>query len=256
LSQPDLTMDKVKSVFADMVVYKNPRNSSLFHSLNIPSFLRDWLVMKFAGNEGKIDAEEVQTYVSRYIPRQEDWERLKSEMVHEGRRVRFLAKLQVTIDVQSGEGLFQLPDFGFPRSKHEARVDRQLLRMKKEELLQSSETWGVVELEWVPEGAGRKKGSVVMVDFVSFRPYRVDLDFYRDARKEFSLEEWIDALLMAIDYHPVGFLDEKQKLTLLSRLLPFVERRVNLIELAPKGTGKSYVFSQISKYGWLVSGGA
>ena len=43
---------------------------------------------------------------------------------------------------------------------------------------------------------------------------------------------------------------------MLSRLLPFVEKRINLIELAPKETGKSYVFAQISKYGWLVSGGS
>ena len=43
---------------------------------------------------------------------------------------------------------------------------------------------------------------------------------------------------------------------MLSRLLPFVEKKINLIELAPKGTGKSYLFSQISKYGWLVSGGS
>lgn len=256
MSLSDRTIDKVKTVFSDMVVYKNPRNSALFQSLNIPSFLRDWLVMRFAGDEGRIDAEEVQSYVSRYIPRREDWESLKSEMINEGQRVRFLAKVQVTIDVQSGKGLFQLPDFGFPRSKYEALVDQKLLRAKKDELLGSYETWGVVELEWVPEGLNKKKGSVVMVDFSSFRPYRVDLDFYRDARKEFSLEEWINVLLMAVDYHPAGFLDEKQKLTFLGRLLPFVAQRVNLIELAPKGTGKSYVFSQISKYGWLVSGGS
>jgi len=56
--------------------------------------------------------------------------------------------------------------------------------------------------------------------------------------------------------YPEGFLDKKQKLTMISRLLPFVEKRLNLIELAPKGTGKSYLFSQISKYGWLVSGGS
>ncbi|MEW6230164.1 MAG: BREX system Lon protease-like protein BrxL, partial [Bacillota bacterium] len=58
------------------------------------------------------------------------------------------------------------------------------------------------------------------------------------------------------DYNPAGFLDTSQKLSLLSRLLPFVEKRVNLIELAPKGTGKSYVMSQVSKRGWLVSGGS
>lgn len=258
LSRLSQTMDRVRAIFSEMVVYKSPRNSSFFQSLNIPSYLRDWLLMKFAGEEGKVDVEEIQAFVSRYIPQRKDWERLKAEMVKEGRRVRFLAKVQVTIDVQSGEGLFQLPDFGFPRKKYEARITSRLLREKKDELLTSSETWGVVELEWVPEGPAGKKGqgSVMMVDFTSFRPYRVDLEFYREARREFSVEEWIDVLLMAIDYHPEGFLNEEQKLTLLSRLLPFVEKRVNLIELAPKGTGKSYLFSQISKYGWLVSGGS
>jgi ATP-dependent Lon protease len=59
-----------------------------------------------------------------------------------------------------------------------------------------------------------------------------------------------------VDYNPAGFLDLRQKLTLLSRLLPFVEKRMNLIELAPKSTGKSYMMSQLSKHGWLVSGGS
>ncbi len=63
-------------------------------------------------------------------------------------------------------------------------------------------------------------------------------------------------LLAAIDYNPDGYTSEEQKMAMLSRLLPFVEKRVNLIELAPKETGKSYLFSQISKYGWLVSGGS
>ena len=47
-----------------------------------------------------------------------------------------------------------------------------------------------------------------------------------------------------------------EKLAVIKRLIPFVEKRVNLIELAPKETGKSYVFSQLSQYGWLVSGGS
>ena len=50
-------------------------------------------------------------------------------------------------------------------------------------------------------------------------------------------------------------LDEEKKLTMLTRLLPFVEKRLNLIELAPKGTGKSYLFGRVSRFGWLSSGG-
>ncbi len=251
-------VEKMRSVFSSMVVYKNPQYNSFFQGLNIPSFLRDWLIMKFSDKGEKVNFEEIQDFVSRYIPRRNDWERLKAEMINEARQVRFLAKIQVTMDVQSGEGLFQLPDFGFPRKKYEARINGRLLREKKKELLSSSETWGVMDLEWMPEGVKGKKdqGSIVMLDFTSFRPYSVDLDFYREARKEFlSVEEWVNMLLLAVDYHPLGFLDLQEKLALLSRLLPFVEKRVNLLELAPKGTGKSYMFSQISKHGWLVSGG-
>ena len=59
----------------------------------------------------------------------------------------------------------------------------------------------------------------------------------------------------AIDYNPEGYEDWVQKHTVLSRLLPFIEPRLNLVELAPKGTGKSYQFGRVGKYGWLVSGG-
>lgn len=62
-------------------------------------------------------------------------------------------------------------------------------------------------------------------------------------------------LLGAVDYNAAGYEDETQKLTMLTRLLPFVEKRLNLIELAPKGTGKSYLFGRVSRFGWLASGG-
>ena len=61
--------------------------------------------------------------------------------------------------------------------------------------------------------------------------------------------------MSAADYNPEGYETEEQKLYLLRRLLPFVEKRVNLMELAPKGTGKSYVYRKLSKRGWLISGG-
>ncbi len=67
-------------------------------------------------------------------------------------------------------------------------------------------------------------------------------------------DTWIDVLLGAIDYNASGYENEEQKLAMLTRILPFVEKRLNLIELAPKGTGKSYLFGRVSKYGWLSSG--
>jgi ATP-dependent Lon protease len=255
---PNGTVAKLKSIFSDTLVYKSAQRNKFLYALGIPSYLRDWLVMRFANDQGQINVDEVFTYVNQYIPQREQWESLKSAMVKEGSRVRILAKVRVEVDVTTGEGLFGLPDLGFPARKYEAVISDRVLREKKDTLLMSSETWGVVELEWtIKQITGRKEeGRVYMIDFKPFRPYQVDLQFFQEARKEFTLEEWLDLLLLAIDYNPVGFITTRDKVAMLSRLLSFIEKRLNLIELAPKGTGKSYLFSQISKYGWLVSGGS
>ncbi|MGI6208985.1 MAG: BREX system Lon protease-like protein BrxL [Anaerolineae bacterium] len=251
---------KARSIFADMVVFKDPDRYKYFSGLGVPSYLRDWLVMRLADADGRLDSDEVQSYVQQYLPGRDQWELLKSRMVNEGQPVRFLAKVRAELDVKTGEAFFSLPDFGFPSRRAEALVDNRLIsgRERQEALLGSAEAWGVVELEWRLHSLQGKpaEGRVIMVDFKPFRPYRVETEFYQEARQEFTLEEWVDLLLMGIDYNPSAFLNLREKLTLLARLLPFAERRLNLIELAPKGTGKSTVFSQISKHGWLVSGGS
>jgi len=211
--------------------------------------------MRFSDETGIVDLDAIGTYVNKYIPREEHWERLKARM-RAGEHVRFLAKLRVEIDVKSGLGLFALPDLGFPKRKYEAIIDESVLRANEEQLLSEKEPWGIVELAWAFGGEDTVEGAIKMVDFQPFCPYEVSLEYYKEAARSFTLIEWVDELLMAIDYNPAGFLSIEDKLAMLSRLLPFVERRLNLIELAPKGTGKSYVFSRISKYGWLMSGGS
>lgn len=246
--------EKLKEYFSDMLVFKSPDQSKFFSALTLPSFLRDWLVMKFADEDGYIDKEEVSQYVKKIIPKKEQWEQLKHTMTHEGLNVRFLAKVRVEIDISTREALFSLPDFGFPQRKREAVVEKEVLDNYKNYLLGPTETWGIVELACF--SIDGNKSRIHMVDFRPFCPYQVELEYFQEARKYFTIEEWVDVLLASIDYNPAGFLNKTQKTTMLSRLLPFVEKRINLIELAPKGTGKSYLFSQISKYGWLVSGGS
>ena len=94
------------------------------------------------------------------------------------------------------------------------------------------------------------------VDYKPFKPYKsVDVAYLREARQSFTTDEWIDLLLSAMEYDADSFENMHQKLEFLTRLFIFVEPRLNVVELAPKGTGKSYVFGNLSKYGWLVSGG-
>lgn len=253
--------DKIKDVFEDMIVLKDPKRTSFFSDLSLPSYMRDWLVMKFSDDKGNIDYESVSNYIKSYIPSKADFEQMKYDMIN-GDDVLLLARIRVMVDIKKGETIFELPDFGGISAGAGGSVDRRVIEDNKETLLKENENWGIVQLVWTQDFSKTKPtGQLQLINYQPFCPYTIDLDFYREARQEFTIQEWIDVLISAIDYNPAGFTDEngteseKKKLVFLRRLLPFIEKRINMIELAPKGTGKSYVYEKISKRGWLVSSG-
>jgi ATP-dependent Lon protease len=83
---------------------------------------------------------------------------------------------------------------------------------------------------------------------------KVDYESYKTAREQFDKDEWIDLLMQSIGFNPDAF-GRRSKLLQLMRLIPFVERNYNIIELGPKGTGKSHIYSEFSPHGQLISGG-
>ncbi|HOT59944.1 MAG TPA: BREX system Lon protease-like protein BrxL [Spirochaetales bacterium] len=248
-------MDKIKEVFSEMVVLKNPERTKFFADLSLPSYMRDWLVMKFSDENGNIDYNGVARYIKKYIPNREDYEQFKFQMVN-GESIRFLARIRVGVDVKTGKTLFELPDFGGTKSGAGGEVANDVVSRWQETLLRESENWGIIDLVWEQDFSKKPpRGYVKLIGYQPFCPYSVDLEFYREARNNFTTEEWLDLLISAVDYNPGGYDSEEEKMYFIRRLLPFVERRVNLIELAPRGTGKSYVYEKISKRGWVVSGG-
>ncbi|MDA3888608.1 MAG: BREX system Lon protease-like protein BrxL [Allgaiera sp.] len=83
---------------------------------------------------------------------------------------------------------------------------------------------------------------------------KVDYDTFKEARAAFTTDEWIDFLMQSIGFRPEVF-GRRSKLLQLMRLIPYVERNYNIIELGPKGTGKSHIYSEFSPHGQLISGG-
>lgn len=257
-------IEKLRNCFDEMVVYKDLRKSNFFSALSLPSFMRDWLLKKFEDENGQFDAEEVLQFIQTYLPLKDDWISIKNRVVMENERVRFLAKISVEISVEKKQVYFALPDYGL--TYKDTIIEEDVWDNCKEDLLHG-ETWGMVELGYrSPEDAdflfspetgsgstakGANKGKIKLAVFKPFCPYTVDIEYYKDARAEFSTSEWIDILLGAVDYNANGYADEETKLTMLTRLLPFLEKRLNLIELAPKGTGKSYLFGRVSRFGAL-----
>jgi ATP-dependent Lon protease len=81
-----------------------------------------------------------------------------------------------------------------------------------------------------------------------------DFDAYLEARRNFTADEWLDLLIQSMGFNP-EFFGRRSKLMQLVRLIPYCERNYNLIELGPKGTGKSHIYSEFSPHGILISGG-
>jgi ATP-dependent Lon protease len=80
-----------------------------------------------------------------------------------------------------------------------------------------------------------------------------DIDSYRRLRREFTTDEWLDAVIRTMGYEPSG-MDRRLKMLFCLRMVPLTERNYNLIELGPRGTGKSYAVQEISPYGALLTG--
>jgi ATP-dependent Lon protease len=247
--------NKVKDYFSEMIVLKNPLRTQFFNNLSLPSYMRDWIIMKFSDHDGNFEQGNVLSYVKKYIPSRNDYNELKYNMIN-GETVRFLARIRVSVNIRNGMTEFELPDFGGTRNGAGGEVAKEVTEEWKELLLKENENWGILDLVWERDFSQKKGGGkIILTGFQQFCPYTVDIDVYKSIRKKFSITEWIDILIGAVDYNPTGYDNESQKLYFLRRLLPFVQRRINLIELAPKGTGKSYVYEKISKRGWLQAAG-
>lgn len=241
--------DKVQQYFQGIAIYKDPNSTdSLFAGRNLPSFVKDFLLRKYLrGTE--VDRGGLTSFLDKVIPTQAS---SVKDRLSAGEEVTLLTRFIIYIDLVKGIRRFSIPDMGI--KLNEGQIPEHIYRQHQGELV-DGEKWGIVKLCVMIDADG-KKYHVEMLDFKPFKPFKtVDVAAVREARQAFSTEEWVDLILSAMEYEPDAFESMHQKMEFLTRLFIFVEPRLNVIELAPKGTGKSYVFGNLSKYGWLVSGG-
>lgn len=244
------TTQKIREQFASMAIYKDPASTnSLFVGRNLPSFVKDFILKRYINDEGTVDRAGLNGFLDIVIPQKQSDVK---DRLDAGEELTLLTRFIIYIDLVRGLRRFGIPDLGI--KINEGQIPNYVYTKHRGELV-DGEKWGIIKLSVLPDEDGRKN-HVEMVDYKPFKPYRsVDLDYLRNARAVFSINEWIDVLLSSMEYEAEGFENMTQKLEFLTRLLIFVEPRLNVIELAPKGTGKSFVFGNLSKYGWLVSGG-
>lgn len=240
--------ERIRTVFPEESVFKSPKNYNIFSGKSLPSFIKDWLIKKFTDDFGEIDVNGLLNFLNKHIPNKDS--DIKNRIRTHGEEVVILTRFIVETDILRNALKFSIPDLGI--KSNEGKIPDYVAQKHKE--IKDGEIWGVITLVYIPPD-GSEKGAIQMVNFKPFKPYKVDFYYFKQASKEFRFEEWIDVLIRSMEYNHNSFDNISQKLLFLSRLLIFVEPNLNIMELAPKGTGKSYIFGNLSKYGWLISGG-
>ena len=235
---------KIKKYFPDVALDKSMVENVGLRDKPIPSYVVDWLVGRYStGNE--VDINALNRFMEKYLPDKTRKEEIKHRLIESG-KIKLLDAVKVSVNLTKGEYEAKLSCVDIS-----AKILPGII--KANPVLLYGDTWGQVELSYrINEETNR--GEVWIENFKIMQTGEIDLEYFIEQRKYFSLEEWIDMIIASMGYNP-DYYPIKQKLYLLVRLTPLVHPRVNLMELSPKGTGKSTVFSRLSRYVWLISGG-
>ncbi|NQT60366.1 MAG: BREX system Lon protease-like protein BrxL [Bacteroidetes bacterium] len=241
---------KAKDYYGEVVINKGLMGKAGFGARAIPVYVGEWIISQFLdGDELTEDGRsEIVNTISKYLPQKADKNMLLNRLM-EQEEVRILDDFRVNVNLSRNTHELGCPLLDI----NNGMVQKNII--DENPMLLKTGMWGLGTLRYVPpDGDEVKKGQIWMVDFKAFQSPGVDLDYYRESRKHFDVDEWIDLLVSSCQFNP-DVLRLSQKLLLLSRIIPLVEPRTNLTELAPKGTGKSFVFDNISRYAAVIPGG-
>jgi len=243
--QPPIPFEeKVQRAFGGLAIDKRRLPMSHLQKRGVPAYVGEWILDSVAPGSGELtpgDGEKLQQWAGKYIPNPGDSNLIKNRLLN-GEIVKVLTPVQVEVELtrRRQERVAKMSLLGI----QDAYIADDLVQKYKDLLNQGM--WGVVELASTDEG----------VTLHAFKPMQasVNLGMYKEARSEFSLEEWRSLMLISMGYNPAAF-NEEEQLLLLCRLLPLVQKNLHMMELAPKGTGKSYIYENINPRVRLVSGG-
>jgi ATP-dependent Lon protease len=241
--------DKILAHFEGKVVRKDLTKLVKGNAV-VPTYVLEYLLGQHCAsfdevivNEG---VETVKKIIKDHFVHRDEAEIVKSN-VKERRSHRIIDKVAVSLN--ESRGVYEAT-FGNLNIK-KVPVDTETI--KKHPKLLSAGVWCIISLGYM---LSEEKGISPWI-IESIKPIQisnVDVEEYKRARKTFTKGEWMDFLMRSIGLVPDLF-NFRSKLIQLSRLIPYCENNFNFIELGPKGTGKSHLFTELSPHGILVSGG-
>lgn len=216
----------------------------------VPTYVLEYLLGQFCAIDDeeiiKAGIEKVKNIIhNNYVHRSES-EIVKAK-IRESGQYKIIDKINVTLNDR--DNIYEA-DFANLGLQHVPISDGMVMANQK--LLSGGGVWCILEMGY--SHAAEAKTRWLIMDIKPIQVSNIRMEEYTDARQHFSADEWLDLLMHSIGLNPEYF-NKRGKFIQLSRLIPHVENNYNFIELGPKGTGKSHVFSELSPHGVLVSGG-
>lgn len=234
---------KAFDVFSEIVINKSFVHNAGFGSRAIPTYVREWIISHYLDDSGELNdyaREKIARFVQKYLPDKSQKEAVKNQLF-EQMEVSLLDNFSVYVNLAKGDRYLNIPFLDEETGFATPQI------VQDNEMLLSSGLWGVGTLYYIPKSEDNPRGQVWMREFRPFQLANMDLEYFCDSRKHFSTQEWVNFLVSSMGFNHELY-SERQKILLICRLIPMVEARYNLVELAPKGTGKSFVFDNMSRY--------
>jgi len=245
--QYDSLDDKVNEVFAGKVVRKDLVRKVKVGA-NVPVFVLEFLLGKYCASRDPIAIEMGMNVVNdtlaeNYI-RPDESMKAQHRVVDRGHH-SFIDKVKVR--VVDSEPWAEATNFG----DNHIHIPRQYAR--DYERLLTGGVWAQLDMkhEYDEESKGKRSFWITKLEPIQIATF--NLDAYRAARASFTTDEWLDFMLRSLGYEPAE-MERRLKYLFLTRLIPLAERNYNLVELGPRGTGKSYVIQEVSPYAALLTG--
>jgi len=241
---------KAKDYYGEVVINKGLMSKVGFGARAIPVYVGEWIISQFMeGEELKEEnREEIVKIITKYLPQKADKNVLLNRLKDQ-EEIKILDDFRVNVNLEKNTHELSVPILDVNNSMIQKGI------IDGNQMLLKTGMWGLGSLRYIPpDGEDVKKGQIWMVDFKPFQSPGIDLEYFRECRKHFILLEWIDLLVSSCQFNP-EIHTLPQKMLLLSRIIPLVQPRVNVGELAPRGTGKSFIFDNISRYAAVIPGG-
>lgn len=241
---------KVTEVFAGKVVRKDLVRKVKVGA-NVPVFVLEYLLGKYCATDDQAAIEAglrvVNTTISSNFVRPDEANKAQS-MVKEKGKYTFIDKVKVRYVSDDDKHWAELVNFGHKF----VHVPEHFLR-DYDRLLMGG-IWAQIDIRHQYDEDAKGKRSPFWID--NLKPIQIatfDLEEFRECRREFSTDEWLNLLMRTIGLEPQNF-DRRLKMLFLARLIPLCEHNYNLVELGPRGTGKSYAYQELSPYVILLTG--